>query len=78
MPHFLALHLNTVDSVHHRYGPQSSAGYAAIALSDANVGRVLRALDDAGVRKQTAVFIVADHGFLPAPKALRPQGQRAL
>jgi predicted AlkP superfamily pyrophosphatase or phosphodiesterase len=72
MPRFLALHLNNVDSTHHRYGPKSSPGYTAAALNDANVGRVLRALDDAGVRGRTAVFIVADHGFIAAPKSLRP------
>ena len=72
MPRLLALHLNNVDSTHHRYGPRSTPGYAAVALNDANVGRVLRTLDDAGVRDRTAVFIVADHGFIATPKALRP------
>ena len=38
---FLALHLNNVDAAHHRYGPKSSPGYAAAALNDSNVGRVL-------------------------------------
>jgi predicted AlkP superfamily pyrophosphatase or phosphodiesterase len=72
MPRFLALHLNNVDSAHHRYGPKSSPGYTAVALNDANVGRVLKALDDAGVRGSTSVFIVADHGFIATPKSLRP------
>jgi predicted AlkP superfamily pyrophosphatase or phosphodiesterase len=72
MPRFLALHLNNVDAAHHRYGPRSSPGYAAVALNDANVGRVLRALDVAGVRDKTAVFIVADHGFIATPKSIRP------
>jgi predicted AlkP superfamily pyrophosphatase or phosphodiesterase len=72
MPRFVALHLNNVDAAHHRYGPKSAPGYAAVALNDANVGRVLRALDQAGVRDQTAVFIVADHGFIATPKTLRP------
>jgi predicted AlkP superfamily pyrophosphatase or phosphodiesterase len=72
MPQFLALHLNNVDSSHHRYGPRSNPGYTAVALNDANVGRVLRALDNAGVRGRTAVLIVADHGFIATPKTLRP------
>ncbi len=72
MPRFLALHLNNVDSSHHRYGPKSSPGYTAAALNDANVGRVLHALDAAGVRDHTAVFIVADHGFIATPKTIRP------
>ena len=72
MPRFLALHLNNVDTVHHRYGPKSAPGYAAAAANDANVGRVLDALDDAGLRDRTTVFIVADHGFIAAPKLLKP------
>ena len=31
MPRFLALHLNNVDSAHHRYGPKSAPGYSAVA-----------------------------------------------
>ena len=69
---FLALHLNNVDAAHHRYGPKSAPGYAAVALNDANVGRVMRALDSAGVRDRTTVFIVADHGFIATPKSIRP------
>jgi predicted AlkP superfamily pyrophosphatase or phosphodiesterase len=72
MPRFLALHLNNVDAAHHRYGPRSAPGYAAAALNDANVGRVMRALDQAGVRGRTTVFIVADHGFIATPKSIRP------
>ena len=72
MPRFLALHLNNVDSAHHQYGPRSNPGYAAVALNDANVGRILTALDQAGVRGRTSVFIVADHGFIATPKSIRP------
>jgi predicted AlkP superfamily pyrophosphatase or phosphodiesterase len=72
MPRFLALHLNNVDAAHHHYGPRSAPGYAAAALNDANIGRVLRALDEAGVRDRTAIFVVADHGFIAAPRSLRP------
>ena len=72
MPRFLALHFNNVDAAHHRYGPRSAPGYVATGLNDANVGRVLRALDDAGVRGRTSVFIVADHGFIATPKTIEP------
>src|SRR5262249_38557635 len=72
MPRLLALHLNNVDSAHHRYGPGSAPGYTAVALNDANVGRVLRALDDPKGRDRAAVFIVADHGFIATPTARRP------
>jgi len=71
-PRLLALHLLNLDSTHHQYGPQSHPGYTASALTDALVGRVLNALDDAGIRDQTAVFVVADHGFAQVRKSLRP------
>jgi predicted AlkP superfamily pyrophosphatase or phosphodiesterase len=72
MPRFLALHLSNVDTAHHDYGPRSAPGYTAAALNDANIGRVLQALDEARFRDRTAIFVVADHGFVAAAKSLRP------
>ncbi|WP_422931912.1 alkaline phosphatase family protein [Singulisphaera sp. PoT] len=69
-PRFLALHLLNLDSTHHGHGPRSSQGYTAAALCDANVGRVLQALDDAGIRDRTAVFVIADHGFMAVKKSI--------
>ena len=36
------------------------------------VGRVLKALDDAGIRDRTTVFVLADHGFASIPKSVQP------
>jgi predicted AlkP superfamily pyrophosphatase or phosphodiesterase len=71
-PQLLVLHLLNLDSTHHNYGPRSGPGYTASALTDALVGRVLHALDEAGVRDRTTVFVVADHGFAAVTKTLRP------
>jgi predicted AlkP superfamily pyrophosphatase or phosphodiesterase len=71
-PNLLVLHLLNCDSTQHAEGPQSPPGYTANAYADSCVARVLAALDEAGIRQQTAVFIVADHGFALTPKALRP------
>lgn len=71
-PNLLFLHLLNVDSTHHTYGPQTPPGYTCNAYADACVGRVLRALDESGIRQQTTVFIVADHGFATTPQAIRP------
>ena len=71
-PNLLLLHLLNVDSTHHAEGAQSSPGYTANAYADMCVGRVLAALDDAGIRQRTTIFIVADHGFTLTPKAIRP------
>src|SRR4051794_13986699 len=71
-PRLLVLHLLNLDSTHHANGPRTPPGYTAAALADAMIGRVLKALDDAGTRDRTAVFIVADHGFAAVEKTLHP------
>ncbi|MEO6810968.1 MAG: nucleotide pyrophosphatase/phosphodiesterase family protein [Isosphaeraceae bacterium] len=71
-PNLIVLHLLNLDSIHHRHGPQTPEGYTAAALADARVGQVVQALDDAGIRERTTVFVVSDHGFAAVTKALNP------
>lgn len=71
-PRLLALHLLNLDGIHHRFGPRTPPGYTAAALADAMVGRVLNALREAAIRDQTAVLVLADHGFAAVTKTLRP------
>ncbi|MAR10407.1 MAG: iduronate-2-sulfatase [Blastopirellula sp.] len=37
--------------------------YASVAFMDAQVGKVMRALDDAGLRDKTIVIFTSDHGY---------------
>jgi predicted AlkP superfamily pyrophosphatase or phosphodiesterase len=71
-PNLLLVHLLNNDSTHHAEGAQSPAGYTANAYADMCLAQILRAIDDAGIRDKTTVFVVADHGFTLTPKALRP------
>lgn len=71
-PSLLAFHLLNLDSTHHRFGPNSAPGYTAAALCDAMVGRVMKALEEAGIRDRTTIFVVADHGFAAIHKSLAP------
>jgi predicted AlkP superfamily pyrophosphatase or phosphodiesterase len=71
-PRFMAVHLLNVDSAHHTYGHGSPAGYSAIAYADACVRQILNALETAGIRGQTAIFIVSDHGFHRADQIILP------
>jgi predicted AlkP superfamily pyrophosphatase or phosphodiesterase len=71
-PNLLLLHMLICDGVHHKYGAQSLAGYTAVAMADAQVRDVLVALDDAGIREKTTIFLVSDHGFESADKILQP------
>jgi len=71
-PNLLLFHLLITDTIQHRYGPQSPAAYTAIALADAHLAEVLRALDAAGIRDQTTVFVTSDHGFAKPSKLINP------
>jgi predicted AlkP superfamily pyrophosphatase or phosphodiesterase len=62
-PNLLLYHLLTTDSVQHRYGAGSLAADTALILADRQVQRILDALERAGIRRQTTVLVVSDHGF---------------
>jgi predicted AlkP superfamily pyrophosphatase or phosphodiesterase len=77
-PNLLLFHLLNLDAVHHQYGPRladgskTRAGLTGIALADARIGELLRAVDAAGLRDRATVFVVSDHGFRTAAKNIRP------
>lgn len=71
-PNFMAIHMLITDFIQHRYGPQSPAAYTALALADTQLGDVLKAIDAAGIRETTTLFVTADHGFAGALKAVNP------
>lgn len=71
-PHLMVVHLLNCDSTHHAYGAQSPPGYTANAYADTCLARILEAIDEAGIRERTTVFVVADHGFTLTPQAIRP------
>ncbi len=72
MPDLLLLHLLNVDSTHHRNGINSEQGFTALALADYHVGEVLRALERAGKRETTNIFVVSDHGFTSTARTILP------
>lgn len=71
-PNVMFLHVLNLDGVHHKYGPLTPAGYTAAAYADTLVGEVIQAVDDAGIRDKTTIFVVSDHGFMAIPKTLQP------
>jgi arylsulfatase A-like enzyme len=63
VPEFTFLWLNEPDLAQHETGPGSEQSLAAIRKADENLARVLRALDEKGLRDSTDVMVVSDHGF---------------
>ncbi len=71
-PNLLLLHLLSLDSVHHEYGPGTLAGAAAIGFLDGCVASVVEAVRASGMMGKTTFLIVSDHGFKAYSKQVRP------
>lgn len=71
-PNLMFVHLLNVDGTHHKYGPKTPAGNTAVAFADTFVARIVKAIDDAGIRDKTTIFVVSDHGFQTIPKTIQP------
>lgn len=63
MPRYSVLWLSEPDFSQHHHGPGSPEGLAAIRNCDERLATVLSELDRRGIRQQTDIFVVSDHGF---------------
>ena len=63
VPDFSFLWMNQPDVAQHQTGPGSKQSLEAIRNADANLARVLQALEAKGVRAKTDILVVSDHGF---------------
>jgi arylsulfatase A-like enzyme len=63
LPAYSVLWLSDPDYTQHGFGPNAVTARQALHNSDEDLGRVVEALDKLGVRNQTDVFVVSDHGF---------------
>jgi predicted AlkP superfamily pyrophosphatase or phosphodiesterase len=63
LPRFCFVNFTLTDAAFHHGGPYSEIARASVHDTDARMGRVLDAVERAGVWDRTAFFVVADHGM---------------
>lgn len=63
IPQFSWVNFTLTDAAFHEGGPYSDIAAASVHDTDARVGRILAAVEAAGVFDQTAFFLTADHGM---------------
>jgi predicted AlkP superfamily pyrophosphatase or phosphodiesterase len=66
------VYFTDLDEAEHASGPGSREALATLERIDAQLGRVLIAIDAAGDTARTTVVVVSDHGFAAVQKAVRP------
>ena len=71
-PNLLLLHLIELDHVQHDKGPRTPDAYVTASFEDERIREVLEAVEAAGLRDRTAVFVVSDHGFFGFTKTIYP------
>jgi predicted AlkP superfamily pyrophosphatase or phosphodiesterase len=71
-PNFMLFHMLITDGIQHRHAPGTPAAYTALAQADAQLAEILRALEQAGIRDRTTLFVVADHGFESVTNLVHP------
>ena len=63
-PNLLLVHLLDLDSKRHRYGFQSNQARTALSQEDVRIGRLIRAVEDAGITEETAFVVLGDHAYM--------------
>lgn len=69
-PAFSWVNFALTDAAFHEGGPYSEIAAAAVADTDARIGRVLEAVERAGAWDDTSFLVVADHGMQLADPAV--------
>lgn len=71
-PHLLLLHIWELDEAQHEHGPWSPEAIAALAAADLQLGRLLAAVEQAGLTSTSAIVVASDHGFAPVHRLVHP------
>ena len=71
-PNLLITHPSDVDSKRHRSGVFSERVNEAIERTDVWLGKILDAIDDAGISESTDVVLLSDHGQINITRVISP------
>lgn len=69
-PDLLTVHLVDCDAMRHWHGVNSAEAFQAMERLDRRVGRIVRAIEKAGLRQDTLICVVSDHGQQDAPNGI--------
>lgn len=62
-PGLVAIHILATDEAQHAHGPHHYLAQAALTNADACVGKLMEAVEQAGIADSTTFIVTADHGF---------------
>ena len=71
-PNLTTIHLVCVDHNEHKEGREGQLVKAAVAAADHAVGKILEAVQMAGIKDSTIIIVTGDHGFVDVHTTLAP------
>jgi predicted AlkP superfamily pyrophosphatase or phosphodiesterase len=71
-PQLMLIHLLMVDEYQHRHGLWSAEARDTIEEADAQIGRLVEALERLGMWERTTLIVLSDHGFVPMERRVVP------
>jgi predicted AlkP superfamily pyrophosphatase or phosphodiesterase len=70
-PGLLMTHLIALDDAKHHHGSAASATRDALISLDTNLGRIVQAVDSAGLTRTTTIVVLGDHGHIDISRRVR-------
>jgi len=61
-PNLLMLHMIDLDDAKHMYGTDSDEVKQVVTRMDARLGDIMQAVDEAGIKDDTVIMVLGDHG----------------
>ncbi|MDR0659673.1 MAG: alkaline phosphatase family protein [Prevotellaceae bacterium] len=71
-PNLLTIHLPCVDGAQHKEGLNGKMVTRSIAGADHAISTIIDAVEKAGIKENTTIFIIGDHGFVGTHTAIAP------
>lgn len=71
-PNLLMIHPGNVDGYRHEAGVRSMKAIHGLHECDLWLSDILQALDEAGIRQETNIFVVSDHGQMDVQGSIHP------
>ena len=62
IPRYTFIHFDEVDAAGHSSGHGTPSYFRSVEVADSLVGQVVKAIDEAGIRKNTLILVTSDHG----------------
>ncbi len=70
-PNVLLMHFLDLDSKRHRYGTDSEQARNALIHIDENIGKIVSAVEKAGLMEDTTFIVLGDHGFIDVQSRIK-------